>query len=129
MPGPLEDLAQELGGPPPAEFERLGEDDLRRPRDLLAAAREHQPRARRAAGTVDTGTALDVLRRLPPEFVAAATIEVDPRRVVDVIAAVPQETLVPVARILGERREYVTMGRFLAYVPDHAIVSAIATLS
>jgi hypothetical protein len=83
----------------------------------------------RAAGSVDTDKALDVLKRLPPEFVADATVEVDPRRVAELIAAVPEDLVVPVARILGEHSEYVTMGRFLAYVPDHAIASAIGALS
>ncbi len=83
----------------------------------------------RAAGSVDTDKALDVLKRLPPEFVADATVEVDPRRVAELIAAVPQDLVVPVAQILGEHGEYVTMGRFLAYVPDHAIDSAIGALS
>jgi hypothetical protein len=81
------------------------------------------------AGTVDTGKAIDVIRRLPPEFVADATIEIDPRRVVDLIAAAPEDSVVAVARILGQRGEYVTVGRFLVLLPDHAMVSAIGALS
>ena len=52
---------------------------------------------RAGGGCIDTGKALDVLRRLSPEFVADATVEVDPRRVVDLIAEVPAELALPVA--------------------------------
>lgn len=83
----------------------------------------------RAASAVDPAKAIDVVRRLPTGFVCDATIEVDPRRVADIIAKVPEEVVVPVAAELGDRREYVTMGRFLAFVPDHAIASAIGALS
>src|SRR5207248_1022865 len=96
-----------------AMFRRVGAAAKLIPSGLIAsiAQRAFGPLlCARAAGAVETSKALDVLRRLPPEFVAEATIEVDPRRVVDLIAAVPRETVVPVARILGERREYVTMG-------------------
>jgi hypothetical protein len=82
----------------------------------------------RAAGSLDPGKAIDVVRRLPPGFLSDAAIEVDPRRVAEIIAAVPEHVVVPVAAELGRRREYVTMGRFLAFVPDHAIVAAIEVL-
>jgi len=82
----------------------------------------------RAAGTVDTAKALDVARRLPAEFLADVTVELDPRRVAAIIADVPEELVVPVAGELGRREEHVTMGRFLAYVPDHAIAAAIGVL-
>jgi hypothetical protein len=82
----------------------------------------------RAAGAVDTAKAIDVAKRLPAEFLADTTIELDPRRVAPIIAAVPGELVVKVARVLGERHEYVTMGRFLAFVTDSAIVSAIGVL-
>jgi hypothetical protein len=82
----------------------------------------------RAAGAVDTSKAIDVARRLPPEFLADTAVELDPRRVAAIIAKVPEELVVPVARELGHRQEYVAMGRFLAFVPDQAIVVAIGVL-
>ena len=82
----------------------------------------------RAAGAVDTAKAIDVAKRLPPDFLADVTVELDPRRVSDIIGQVPESLVVPVARELGRRGEHVTMGRFIAYVPDHAIAAAIATL-
>ncbi len=83
----------------------------------------------RAAGTVDSAKALDVAKRLPADFLADVTVELDPRRVAAIIAAVPAELVVPVAEELGRREEHVTMGRFLAFVPDHAIAAAIGVLS
>jgi hypothetical protein len=53
MPTPLEELARELGAPPPPEFERLDDDELRQLRELLAATREHQSEALLAA--IDSG--------------------------------------------------------------------------
>ncbi|HVS29696.1 MAG TPA: hypothetical protein VHE14_09095 [Solirubrobacteraceae bacterium] len=82
----------------------------------------------RAAGTVDTAKSLDVAKRLPAPFLADVTVFLDPRRVAAIIAEVPAALVVPVARELGARGEHVTMGRFLAYVPDHAIVAAIGAL-
>jgi hypothetical protein len=82
----------------------------------------------RAAGTVDASKAVDVARRLPADFLADVVIDLDPRRVVDIIAQVPAELVEPVARELGDRREHVTMGRFLAFVPDHLIATAMGAL-
>ncbi len=83
----------------------------------------------RAAATVDPDKAIDVAKRLSSGFLADATIELDPRRVARIIAGVPTSLVEPVARELGERREHVTMGRFLAFVPDHAIGAAMGALS
>lgn len=83
----------------------------------------------RAAGAVDPAKAIDVARRLPADFLADVTIQLDPRRVADIISRVPKELVVPVAAELGKREEHVTMGRFLAYVPDHAVVAAMTALS
>ncbi len=83
----------------------------------------------RAAGAVDPAKAIDVAKRLPAGFLADVTIHLDPRRVADIISRVPKELVVPVATELGKREEYVTMGRFLAFVPDHAIVAAMTALS
>lgn len=83
----------------------------------------------RAAAAVDPDKAIDVARRLSPRFLADATIELDPRRVARILAGVPTSLVEPVARELGGRGEHVTMGRFLAFVPDHAIAAAMGALS
>lgn len=83
----------------------------------------------RAAGAVDPAKALDVAKRLPADFLADVTIQLDPRRVAEIISRVPEKLVVPVAAELGRREEHVTMGRFLAFVPDEAIVAAMGALS
>jgi hypothetical protein len=82
----------------------------------------------RAAAAVDPAKAIDVAGRLPAGFLADVTVELDPRRVADIISRVSEDLVVPVAAELGRRREFVTMGRFLAYVPDRAIVAAMTAL-
>ncbi len=83
----------------------------------------------RAAASVDPAKAIDVAQRLSPGFLADATIELDPRRVARIIAGVPTDLVEPVAAELGRREEHVTMGRFLAFVSDDAIVAAMGALS
>jgi hypothetical protein len=83
----------------------------------------------RAAASVDPAKAIDVAKRLSPGFLADATIELDPRRVAAIIAGVPTRLVEPVASELGRRGEHVTMGRFLAFVPDPGIVAAMGALS
>ena len=82
----------------------------------------------RAAGGADTAKAIDVAKRLPAEFLADVAVHLDPRRTAVIIAEVPAEIVVPVAEELGARGEHVTMGRFLAFVPDHGIAAAIGAL-
>jgi hypothetical protein len=82
----------------------------------------------RAAGGADPAKAIDVAGHLPPDFLADVAIHLDPRRVAAIIAGVPTELVVPVAQELERRGEVVTMGRFLAFVPDHAIAAAIGAL-
>lgn len=83
----------------------------------------------RAAGGADPAKAVDVAGHLPPDFLADVAIHLDPRRVATIIAGVPTELVGPVAEELEGRGEFVTMGRFLAFVPDQAIATAIGALT
>lgn len=83
----------------------------------------------RAAAAVDPGKAVEIAKRLSPAFLADTCVELDPRRVADIIARVPDDLAVPVAAELGRRGEHVTMGRFLAYVSDAGIRGAMDALS
>lgn len=84
--------------------------------------------AARTATAIDPAKAVDVARRLDPAFLADVSVELDPRRVAAIIAEVPESLSVPVARELARRGEHVTMGRFLAFVPDSALVASMAAL-
>lgn len=123
------DLLFEAGG---STFARLGAAAKLIPSPLVASISERSfgpLLCARAAGSVDPAKAIDVAKRLSPGFLADATVELDPRRVVDIISGVPVRLVEPVARELGDRGEHVTMGRFLAFVSDEAIVAAMGALS
>ena len=84
--------------------------------------------AARTATAIDPAKAVDVARRLDPGFLADVAVELDPRRVAGIIAEVPEALSVPVARELARRGEHVTMGRFLAFVPDGSLAASMAAL-
>lgn len=83
----------------------------------------------RVAASADPAKAIDIAKRLSPAFLADTTVLLDPRRVAAIIAGVPVSLAVPVARELEGRGEYVTMGRFLAFLPDELIAAAMGALS
>jgi len=83
----------------------------------------------RTAAAVDPPRAVDIAKRLPKDFLADVSVELDPRRVADILAEVPDDLSVPVAEELGRRGEFVTMGRFLAFVSDAGIEGAMNSLS
>ena len=84
--------------------------------------------AARTAASIDPAKAVDVARRLDPGFLADVSVELDPRRVAAIIAGVPESLAVPVSLERARRREHVTMGRFLAYVPDAPLAASMAVL-
>lgn len=82
----------------------------------------------RTAASIDPAKAVDVARRLDPGFLADVTVALDPRRVAPILAGVPEALAVAVAVELGRRGEHVTMGRFLAFVPDVPLAAAMDAL-
>lgn len=83
----------------------------------------------RAAGAAEPAKAIDIARHLPHDFLAELTAHLDPRRVAHIIAGVPEEMVVAVATRMEAAEEFVTMGRFLAFIPDHALRASIGALS
>jgi hypothetical protein len=79
----------------------------------------------RLTALVDPRKAVEIAKRLPAPFLAEVAVEMDPRRATDVLAHVPDDLIGAVARELGARGEAVTMGRFVAYLSDHALRAAI----
>jgi hypothetical protein len=82
----------------------------------------------RVAGLLEPGTAVDLARRLPPEFLADVAVELDPRRASDVIARIPVDHVVAVAGELARREEHVTMGRFVGHLDHRAIAATLEVL-
>lgn len=79
----------------------------------------------RVAGVFDVKRAVDVAGRLDASFLADVAIELEPRRAREVIARIPAAKVAEVARELVAREEWVTMGRFVAHVPDPSLIAAL----
>jgi hypothetical protein len=79
----------------------------------------------RVAGVLQPSAAVDFARRLPTAFLADVAVELDPRRIAEVIPRVPTEQVVAVTRELVARREDVAMGRFVGFLSDEALTAAL----
>lgn len=80
------------------------------------------------AGAVDRSKAVDIARRLRPEFLAAVAVHADPRRVGDLVAALPEPRIVRAAVVLVSEGHHVTAGRLagsLKMTAVHAVVEEI----
>lgn len=82
----------------------------------------------RVAGLTPVDTAVDVAKRLPIPFLADVAVAMDPRRAVEVIAAIPTDRIVAVAAELGRRDEEVTMAGFVSHLDDAAIYACFGVL-
>lgn len=77
----------------------------------------------RIAGLVDPAQAIAVVARLPIEFLADVAVEIDPRRVAGIIGGMTDQVVGDIAEVLVGRREYVAMGRFVAYVSGEQLAA------
>lgn len=82
----------------------------------------------RVTGEMPPTRAVAVARKLPSEFLADISLSIDPARAEAVIAAMPTNMVETVAQILVQRREYVTMGRFVGAVSEEALFQVIDLL-
>ncbi|MBF6434999.1 hypothetical protein [Nocardia cyriacigeorgica] len=78
------------------------------------------------AALVEPRRAVDIAAALPAPFLAEAAIALDPRRTAAVIAQVPPRQVAAVATELLGRDEHVTMGRFVGVVPEPSLRAAAA---
>jgi hypothetical protein len=86
------------------------------------------PLAARLAGMLDPEKAVDLARRLPPEFLADVGAVLDPRRARDVLSRLPADRVLAVARILAQRGEHVAMGRFVGHLRSESIAATLPVL-
>ncbi|KAF0842559.1 hypothetical protein [Nocardia caishijiensis] len=77
------------------------------------------------AGSVDPARAVAIASALSPIFLADVAVTLDPRRAAEVIAEIPDRMAADVARELLGRRDYLTMGRLAASVPDDVLRVAL----
>ncbi len=75
----------------------------------------------RVAGDLPARHAAKMAQRLPPTFVADVCLYLDPRCAHDLIHALRSETILPIALELLRRRDWITTGRFVDFLPDEAI--------
>lgn len=79
----------------------------------------------RLAGLLEPKRAADIATRLPTPFLADVAVELDPRRASALIALIGAEQIAAITPELIERREYVTMGRFVGHLSDTALAAAL----
>lgn len=83
----------------------------------------------RVAALMPPERAVEIAGKLRTTFLADVCVHIDPRNASDLLAGIPTKIVVDVARLLLQRREYVTMGRFVDDLPDAAIRAVMADLT
>jgi hypothetical protein len=82
----------------------------------------------RIAGLLDTRRAVDIAKRLAPDFLASLAMNLDPRRARDILFALPPELIGRVAAELERREEFIAMGRFVGHLTDAGLEACFAVL-
>lgn len=82
----------------------------------------------RIAGLLDADRAVAISRRMPDPFLAEVAAELDPRRVSEILASIPDEQVVRIASLLVERGEHVAMGRFVGHLSPAALRGVVDAL-
>lgn len=85
--------------------------------------------AARTAELLEPDRAVEMVRRLPIGYVADVSTALDPARAASVVARMPAETVAAVGAELAQRREWVVMGQFVAYVSPGALRATVARLT
>lgn len=80
----------------------------------------------RVAALLPADKAIDISRRLSPDFLAEVCLHLDPRRVQEIIRGTPVSLVVAVSKRLEQQREFVTMARFVDALTLDAIKAVMA---
>jgi len=75
----------------------------------------------RTAGLMPVDRSVEISTKLSTQFMADMCLELDPRRTRELLRRMPVPTIVEVARVMMQRKEYVTMARFVDCLTDEAI--------
>lgn len=78
----------------------------------------------RIASEMKPERAVEMTEYLPDEFLADTCLQLDPARSQEIIAGMPIPRVLKLTRILQKRREFITMGRFVGYMPLDMLLSA-----
>lgn len=105
-------------------FQRLADASRLLPASLVAKMSElvfGPVLSARVSGLMPPERAIEVATKLKTKFLADVTMQLDPRSASELLAVMPTRIVIEVAKTLLERREYVTMGRFVDDLTDEAI--------
>jgi len=114
-----------------AAFGRLADASKLLPASLVAKMSElvfGPMLSARVSGAMPPDRAVEVASKLRMKFLTDVTVQLDPRNAAAILQRIPVDIVVGVARMLLERGEHVTMGRFVDYLPDAAIRAVIANV-
>jgi hypothetical protein len=117
-------VSQALFNEHKAAFQRLADASRLLPASLVAKISElvfGPMLCARVAALMSPERATEIARKLRTKFLADVTMQLDPRSASELLAGIPTPIIVDVARLLLERHEYVTMGRFVDELTDEAI--------
>jgi hypothetical protein len=82
----------------------------------------------RIVGLLAPEHAIDLALRMPDVFLADTSAQLDPRRARELVASLPTERIVAVARVLVERQDFLTLARFVDYLSNDTIAAVIASI-
>lgn len=78
----------------------------------------------RIAGEMPPEKAIELSARLSDKFLADTCLHIDPVRAKPIIAGFPVDRAVAITKLLLERREMITMGRFVDVLPRATLLAA-----
>jgi hypothetical protein len=81
----------------------------------------------RTAAALVSRQAVEVAQRLPTPAAADIAAYLDPRRAHELLGHLPTQRIVDIALELLARRDFITMSRFVEYLPDDAIRAVVET--
>lgn len=81
------------------------------------------------AGAVDVDRGVAIASRLRTPFLAETAAQLDPRRAEGLLGRMPADLVVEVAGEMSRRGDHITMGRFVAVLPDATLAAAMPALT
>lgn len=82
----------------------------------------------RICGLIAPERAVAAALKVSPAFLADVSVELDPRRAREIIARMPADRVIAVGAVLVQRGDYITMGRFVDYLPDPVIKAVVDSM-
>jgi hypothetical protein len=82
----------------------------------------------RLTGLLEPERAAEVSEHMSVGFLARLAAELDPRRIIALLAAMPAERVLDVALAMAADGEHVAMGRFVAHLDEPTLAACVARL-